>query len=390
MKVKKTAIGTEVEVRETWRQFWVKHSKRAVVIFLLVKTVMGLQNVLYPKPSIPFQPVTHRLESVYDQDTDTFSVLDTTGISFLIMPRGPCADSKIVFAVLTAPNNVMKRETLRRQLGSRQEVFLLFLLGSTESSPVQESLMSEAVQHGDLLQISVIDHYTKLSYKTLSSFVWTNRFCGSAKYIAKIDDDITMDLDQLLFILDSKYGTGQVPDIIECPSTMKNMRPWRQNHTRSIMGKWAISPEDMSRRVFPDFCPGWLYVTTPRAGLAMAEVSVVQADDKLMRMARLDDIFVTGFVRERVEGLEVKQFQDGWSGHCWNSFFSHCPFLGITKNIFYNSVVLDKGSGKTSYIKGQKFYWCAFLEFFILENLEYLIPSITQYTAPAWTVCHRE
>ena len=47
--------------------------------------------------------------------------------------------------------------------------------------------------HGDLLQISVEDHYTRLSYKTLSSFIWTNRFCGNARYVAKIDDDITMD-----------------------------------------------------------------------------------------------------------------------------------------------------------------------------------------------------
>jgi len=374
---------------ETWGDFWKKHLRRAVVIFLLVKTIMGLQNVLYPKPFVHSKPVTQRLESIYNQDTNTFKVLDIDKIKFSIQPKVPCHKTKIVFAVLTAPKNKEKRELLRNQLSHREGVFPLFLLGSTQSGDIQDDLEDEAEMYGDLLQISVMDHYTKLSYKTLSSFVWTNRFCGSAMYIAKIDDDITLDVDQLLFILDSKYGSGPVPDIIECPSTMKNMRPWRQNHTQTIMGKWSISHEDMSRRVFPDFCPGWLYVTTPKMGLAMAEVSVVSADDVLMKVARLDDIFVTGFIRERVKGLEVKQFHDGWSGRSWNSFFSHCPFLGITKNIFYNDIVLDKGSGKTSYIKGQKFYWCAFLEFFIFENLEYLIPSIIPYTEPAWTICHR-
>ena len=40
-----------------------------------------------------------------------------------------------------------------------------------------------------------------------------------------------------------------------------------------------------------------------------------------------------------------------------------------------------------SYIKGQKFYLCAFRELFILENLEYLFPSMAEYTAPFWAVC---
>ena len=317
-------------------------------------------------------------------------MLDHRAVSFLLRPHVSCSETKIVFAVLTAPKNVAKRETLRRQVGERQGVFLLFLLGATRDQEVQGRLQEEAMVHGDLLQISVEDHYTRLSYKTLSSFIWTNRFCGKARYVAKIDDDITMDLNQLMSILEKKHGDQPMPDMIECPSTMRNMRPWRQNHSQSIMGKWAISQEDMSRRVYPDFCPGWLYVTTPRVGLALAEVSLVTPEDPLMKVARLDDIFVSGFVRERVEGVGVQQFHAGLTGQSWNRFFSHCPFLGITKNIFYNDVVLDKGSGKTSYIKGQKFYWCAFLEFFILENMEWLVPAAAAYTGPAWDLCSRE
>ena len=91
----------------------------------------------------------------------------------------------------------------------------------------------------------------------------------------KVDDDVTMDLDNLISLLDTKYGdTSPVPDVVECPSVMRNMRPWRQNHTESIMSKWSISKEDMESRVYPDFCPGWLYVITPRVGLALAEVGV--------------------------------------------------------------------------------------------------------------------
>jgi len=375
------------------KEFWLKHSRRAVVIFLAVKLIMGLQNIIFPKPSIEPVTVSHKLETLYDADSDTFSVLDRTNVSFLMRPRIACRQVKIVLMALTAPKNVEKRERLRRQFGEKEGVYILFLLGKTSSSALQEKLQTENMVHGDMVQISVMDHYKALSYKTLTGFIWANRFCGSAKYIVKVDDDVSVDLDNLMFLLEKKYGEdsphgGTVPDIVECPSVMKNMRPWRQNHTESIMSKWSISKEDMERRVFPDFCPGWLYVITPRVGLALAEVGV-QNSHELMTKARLDDIFVTGFLRERLPWARLQQLHDGTMGKAWNGFFSHCPFLGITKNIFYNDVVLDKGSGSVSYIKGQKFYWCAFLEFFILENIEFLFPSMAKHTAPLWAVCKR-
>ena len=52
---------------QNWGQFWSKHLWRALVIFLLVKAAMGLQNVLYPKPLIPSQSLTGKLETVYNQ-----------------------------------------------------------------------------------------------------------------------------------------------------------------------------------------------------------------------------------------------------------------------------------------------------------------------------------
>jgi len=371
------------------KEFWLKHSRRAVLIFLAVKFVMGMQNVIYPKPVIEPVTVSHKLETLYDEAQDTFTVLDRTNVSFIMRPHVPCSGVKIVLMALTAPKNVEKRERLRRQVREKEGVFMLFLLGSTLDSNLQESLQGENMLHGDLVQISVQDHYKALAYKTLTGFIWVNRFCGSTKYIVKVDDDITMDLDNLVRVLDSKYGDSDpVPDIVECPSVMRNMRPWRQNHSESIMSKWSISKEDMERRVYPDFCPGWLYVITPRVGLGLAEVGVKKSDE-LMPKARLDDIFVTGFLREKLPWARLQQLHDGQMGRAWNGFFSHCPFLGITKNIFYNDVVLDKGSNGVSYIKGQKFYWCAFLEFFILENLEFLFPSLAQYTDPAWALCKR-
>ena len=152
------------------------------MIFLTVKLIMGLQNIIYPKPTLEPVIVTNKLETIYDPDLDTFSVLDRTNVSFLMRPHNVCNNAKIVLMALTAPKNVEKRERLRRQFGEKEGVYILFLLGKTSNSSVQEDLQSESMLHGDMVQISVLDHYKALSYKTLTGFIWTNRYADIVWY----------------------------------------------------------------------------------------------------------------------------------------------------------------------------------------------------------------
>jgi hypothetical protein len=63
-------------------------------------------------------------------------------------------------------------------------------------------------------------------------------------------------------------------------------KTWLQNNFR------AVSYEEMSRRVFPDFCPGWAYVTSTSFGVSLAQSAA--SIPEMETMKRLDDIFVTG------------------------------------------------------------------------------------------------
>ena len=52
---------------------------------------------------------------------------------------------------------------------------------------------------------------------------------------------------------------------------------------------------------FPDFCTGYAYVTTPKLALRIAEMA---ANMRPHNMAlHLEDVFITGMLRERIEGL---------------------------------------------------------------------------------------
>ena len=119
---------------------------------------------------------------------------------------------------------------------------LTFLLGMPKYAETQNSLENEAAKFDDILQIDVEDSYHTLSYKSLSGFIWVKKISTiDTKYILKIDDDVEMYWETLIDLLLTKYPDGIDDNIIECPSVMRNMPPWRprrSNHKSSIMSKW--------------------------------------------------------------------------------------------------------------------------------------------------------
>ena len=101
------------------KEFWKFHGRNALVIFVAVKVIMGLQNVLYPKPQIAETQVSRKLESIYDLESERFSILDKTDVSFLLRPRLSCQATDMVIMALSAPNNTEKRQRLREALRDR-------------------------------------------------------------------------------------------------------------------------------------------------------------------------------------------------------------------------------------------------------------------------------
>ena len=63
------------------KQFWKKHLRRGLLIFLAVKTIMGLQNVIFPKPTIKETKVSTRLETIYSIESESFNILDKRDIA---------------------------------------------------------------------------------------------------------------------------------------------------------------------------------------------------------------------------------------------------------------------------------------------------------------------
>jgi len=333
------------------------------------------------------------------KDKSCGKIMDDPKYSFMTWPR-ICLDEtpEMVVMVLTAPKNFDSRSKIRETLyefnvNSTNKVKPLFLIGGSGGGldTLQASIDNEVKANGDILQSSVYEGYGLLSFKTNVGYIWSSCFCPKTKYVMKVDDNAEINYSVLLQQLKTKNGPdGGLPfGAIFCPSPMRNMRPWYPRPSggfKTVMGKWSVKTYEMSRRVYPDFCPGWAYVTSPATGIRLAEMSA-NLPENLKRLKRLDDIFFSGVTREHVAGTRVEQLsgEGTWMGSLWNDHLSYCPFLGITKNMFFNDVVIAKKT--TIDMQGGWFLWCAFWEYFILDPGEFLLPDILPNCMI--NMCHR-
>ena len=180
---------------------------------------------------------------------------------------------------------------------------------------------------------------------------------------------------------------------------------WSFRTTRegSIGAKWSPTWEVFPRRTWPDFCFGWLWVSTPRVGLALAEVAARHGEE-ILPMARWhfcfsilhedictdrwDDSFVTGLLRERLN-LSITCLTPGPRGDLWDLLLSHCPLLSLIKQHLFNDIVLRKGPAEMPYVNSYKFFLCNTLEFH-LERLETEFSFVSPLLKPFWSVCARK
>ena len=149
----------------------------------------------------------------------------------------------LVLLVLSALDHKTRRDRIRSEMGKsrvgrRGEVKLVFLLAEPHSLEKKEAIKVEHLHHGDLLQVSDPESYGRLTYKTLSGLIWTKLFCSKARFVAKTDDDASLDLDLLLAQLEEKSNS-----FFSCPSVSRNFRPNRGARVGSLLAKWRLDQE---------------------------------------------------------------------------------------------------------------------------------------------------
>ena len=109
-----------------------------------------------------------------------------------------------------------------------------------------------------------------------------------------------------------------------------------------------------------------------------------------------EDHLITGLLRHSLRDVSITSYEPGLASYLWLHLFPHCPPLVGIKTTFFNQIVLDKTSSRSSRrtrycgspwdVEVWTFYLCFHYELLLSQANNILggaVPSV------AWDVCHR-
>ena len=201
----------------------------------------------------------------------------------------------LIVIVCVAPANLKGRVTIRETWGSvvktNKEVKLIFMLGQTLNAQVQNRINNESSHFHDIVQEDFLDSYRNLSLKSAAMLKWSYKYCPSAKYTLKADDDMFVNIEYLLKVLKLRNLTNTVIGM-----QITGARPIRNKNS-----KWYTPSGLFNETVYPSYCSGTSYVISGDAVERLYNTTLVTPS------FWLEDIYITGICRTKAN---VKIFYD--------------------------------------------------------------------------------
>ena len=231
-----------------------------------------------------------------------FTLFPNYSFNFTLLPKDACEnDLYIIVCVISQINSFNVRKQWRKSminisltnLPSQTDTHgyrMVFLVaeGSLEDLKTKESLQREHMDHGDILQLGVQEHYQNLVFKSLAMLDWFDKTCNGTQFLLKIDDDVFLNLPKVLDIIQMTQRQN-----------MNSSKNFLIGHNapvlvhRSKTDKWYVPETVYNKTRFPAYVSGAAYVMTKMA------VHQIRSQCAEITPIHIEDVFVTGICRER-------------------------------------------------------------------------------------------
>jgi len=315
--------------------------------------------------------------------------LSQKNVSFLLEPANSCDKSvSLLVMVSSGPCNKVNRDRWRRDVQNLEGVRLVFLVSRSVTQYDQTKLSEEHSSYGDIVQSSLPDGHRQLGYKILTGYVWVARNCPHVWAVAKTDDNVHLDMHYIVEVTTQRKITENT---IACTVPNRNLKTLRASRPH-MRGNWSVSKEEYEEDIMPDFCTGFLYVTTPRVGSALVQAGLALYRDT--KTEQIEDSLITGILRERLSSVHLDTLEHGLMARLWLNIFSHCPWITGFKITFFNSPVISKISSRSNvqYVgpitspKVWRYFLCLHYEG-ILELMDWAVVGMVPHAL--WDLCSR-
>ncbi|CAG5123296.1 unnamed protein product [Candidula unifasciata] len=203
-----------------------------------------------------------------------------------------CTRNKIdiLLVVPSAAANFVKRQTARD--GSRGEYVqnatnhaaMLFFLGkpsvNENMTTIQQEIDQEAKVFGDIIQEDFEDVYKNNRLKSVAMLRWISKYCTSAKYVIRTDDDIGINISSLVPVLER---TARSLDNFMIGRKLVNDVP-----ARDVNSKYYMSLREYPKRNLPPYLLGGL------VGYPASTAKLLYEAALRVKPIWLEDVYISG------------------------------------------------------------------------------------------------
>lgn len=200
-----------------------------------------------------------------------------------------------IILVHTSPENINRRDVLRRTWASKNEtdIDIFFLTGEPAKTDTQQALEQEMLVHSNFIHGDFLDSYNNLTYKHLMGLKYVFYHCPTIEYLVKIDDDVFVNIPVLKNFLEMYTKRfGQTRNIL-CSK--------RVNHPVLREGKWGVTTKEYPNATYPPHCLGYAIIYPKRA------VELLYPIAQTTKYFWIDDVHITGTVASNA-GVQQENF----------------------------------------------------------------------------------
>ncbi|CAI9544891.1 unnamed protein product [Staurois parvus] len=245
--------------------------------------------------------------------------------------------------IIGTSHDIVTRHAIRETWGNESnydvDVVRIFLVGFPKIvvNRTQGLLEEESEVFGDIVQQDFMDTYYNLTLKTLMGMEWVTKFCPTASYVVKIDNDMFFNADYLIHQLlrpdlpvRTNYFTGYI---------VRNTGPLRNE-----LYKWYVPKEIYPNNTYPPYCAGPGYVFS--ADMAKK----IYAISQVIRVIPMEDSFM-GICLYELKISPTVSPSGIFNGHRIN--YNRCLFNNLVTVHHYGSRELRREYGQIFGLKDQ-------------------------------------
>jgi len=247
----------------------------------------------------PSNSALHLRSDVAKEETlkkfDGQSIKITSNPNFCSHP-----DIEVVIMVLSRPTSFSRRSGIRTSYGDLRlfpTIRVFFVIGPNEKTDMTAEIGRENLVYGDIvLTDRPMDAYRNTSFKVLAGLYYIDKYCKSASFVVKTDEDMLINSFNLLDYLKTRKrivnnGYFNSPDDYQANGSFfcnRNEGP----PIREVGNPWYVPPEDYPGEMYPASCSGMGVMFDRNI------VPTLYAGSYYVKHLNIEDVFFPGLVRK--------------------------------------------------------------------------------------------